>query len=195
MVVSAEFDSEGPGVIPMGETETTTHSVGNGGVVPVHVFLGTSGDGTSVDRSRMRVPARSGANTAVSLTAPPQTGSYRFLVTEYRYRAILPQPMVTTLYHRHYWLPIVVIDGLVSVPYYPLGAALVGSRSVRVNDLSRDEPASVRIRRAIRRLYPDAAASRRRREGSTRPAGAIRSTVDRRRISNLLTPASGTVMD
>lgn len=152
-VVSAEFDSEGPRVIPTGETETTTHTVGNGGVVPIYVFLEPDGEGISVDRSRMRVPARSATNATVALSAPPQTGYYRFFVTEYRYLAVLPQPVVATLYHQHPWLPIVVIDGLIAVPYYLVGAALVGSESVRMSSLSRDKPLGTRIRRAIRRLY------------------------------------------
>lgn len=152
-VVSAEFDSDGARVIPMGETETTTHPVGNGGVIPVYVFFETSDERTTVDQQQLRVPARSGVNATVSLTAPHQTGYYRHFVTEYRYLALLPQPVVATLYQYHPWLPIVVIDALVAIPYYLLGLAFVGRGSVRLSGRSRNKSLAERTRRTVRRLY------------------------------------------
>lgn len=152
-VVSAEFDDPGADVIPVGETETTTHPLGNGGVVPVVVFLEPSDPAVEVTPSPVTLPPRSGANATVSLTAPPQTGYFRHFVTEYRYLAVLPVPVLASLYDAHPWLPILVTDLLVAIPYYLVGVRLIGTDSVRLRERGRERPASVRIRRFVRRWY------------------------------------------
>ena len=92
------------------------------------------------------------ANATVTLHAPPETGYYRRFVTEHRYLAVLPDPVIRGLYEIHPWAPIVAIDAVIAVPYYLLGARLVGSGPVRLRRL-RDKPLAVRLRRAVRQLY------------------------------------------
>nr|WP_245902831.1 S26 family signal peptidase [Salinigranum rubrum] len=47
-VVSAEFESERPTVIPMGESKTIPYPVGNGGLVPVYAYVEPASEGVSV---------------------------------------------------------------------------------------------------------------------------------------------------
>jgi signal peptidase len=136
-VVSAEFDSEGARVIPMGETETTTHRMGNGGVVPVSVFLETDHEDIEVTPTEARLGARSTANATVSLTAPPRTGYYRRYVVEHRYLAVLPHAHLRALYQLHPWAPIVVIDALLGGAVYLLGGAVVGTGRLRSRETAR----------------------------------------------------------
>jgi signal peptidase len=85
----------------------------------------------------------------VTLTAPPKTGYYRRFVVEHRYLAVLPTDTIRTLHTVHPWLPVVVIDALVGVPFYLLGVALVGTGRVRRR--TRDVDWTSRLRGRIRR--------------------------------------------
>jgi signal peptidase len=129
--VSSSHDTPGTGVIGTGETESTTHTVVNGGAVPVVVFFETGDRSMSVEPTELPVPARDAANATVTLTAPPETGYYRHFLVEHRYLALLPLSTIRTLYHVHPWLPIVAIDTLLGVPFYLLGSVLVGRGRVR----------------------------------------------------------------
>ncbi|MFB6160587.1 MAG: hypothetical protein ABEJ61_05350 [Haloferacaceae archaeon] len=139
-VVSAEFDSSGAQIIPSGESETTTYPVA-GGFVPTVVFLAPASDGVEVRPRELTVGNNKVVNATVILSAPPQTGFYRRFVVEHRYLAVLPTPTIRALYSVHPWLPIVVIDALIGVPFYLLGVALVGTGRIRRR--SRDRPSSL----------------------------------------------------
>ena len=134
-VVSSESDSPGPRVIEQGTSESTTYPVGNGGVVPVVVFLEPGDENVDVQPRELGIGSRSVENATLTLSAPPETGYYRYFVTEYRFLALLPRGHIRALYHLHPWAPIVVIDSLVGVPFYLVGVSLVGSG--RVRDRSR----------------------------------------------------------
>jgi len=134
-VVSAENDSPGQRVIEQGTSESTTYPVGNGGVVPVVVFLEPGDENVDVQPRELGIGSRSVENATLTLSAPPETGYYRYFVTEYRFLALLPRGHIRALYHLHPWAPIVVIDSLVGVPFYLVGVSLVGSG--RVRDRSR----------------------------------------------------------
>lgn len=136
-VVSAEFDAEGARVIPTGETETTVHTMGNGGLVPMHVFLEPGSRGIEVAPHEIRLGSQSQSNATVTLTAPPETGYYRRYLVEHRYLAILPQQHVHALYHLHPWTPIVVIDVLLGGSVYLLGRAILGNGRLRFRDSDR----------------------------------------------------------
>ncbi|MBV0900914.1 signal peptidase I [Haloarcula salina] len=134
-IVSAERDSPGQRVIEQGTTESTTYPVGNGGALPVVVFLDPGDENVDVQPRELRVGPRSVENATLTLSAPPETGYYRYFVTQHRYLALLPQDHIRALYHLHPWAPIVVIDAMVGVPFYLVGVSLVGSG--RVRDRSR----------------------------------------------------------
>jgi signal peptidase len=140
--VSSNHDTPGPGVIGVGETETTTHVVSNGGFVPVVAFFETDGDGIAVDPAELRIGPRNDGDATVTLTAPPTAGYYRHFVVEHRYLHLLPTPTIRALYHVHPWLPTLVIDGLLGIPFYLVGIKLVGTG--RVRSYARDRPSTVR---------------------------------------------------
>jgi len=135
-IISAEFDSERPTVIPQSESGNVTYPVDNGGILPVVAYLEPGSEGVAVSPHESHVGPRSVANTTVTLQAPPETGSYRRFVVEHRYLAILPLPVIQTLYAIHPWAPIVAIDAVIGLPFYILGVRLVGTG--RIRDRSRD---------------------------------------------------------
>jgi signal peptidase len=137
-IISSEFDSERSDVIRQGTTETLQFTVGNGGQVPVYVFFEEGSENIDIEPQQLRVDGTDQRNGTLTLTAPPETGAYRLFLTEHRYLALLPQSHVQALYTIHPWLPIVVIDALIGVPFYLVGVTLVGTGRVRRR--SRDGP-------------------------------------------------------
>jgi len=140
-IVSADFESEDPTTIPTGESSTLPYSVPNTGLVPVHVYFESS-DGVTVDPTYRYVGSRGKATVDLTLSAPPETGYYRRYLVEYRYLALLPEPVIDGLYRVHPWLPIVVIDALLGGALYLLGMSLIGSERVRTR--SRGGPSKLR---------------------------------------------------
>jgi signal peptidase len=140
-LVSAEFESDRPLVVQQGTSASTTHVVGNGGYLPVVVFLEPGSDAVDVQPREFRVGSQSVVNTTLTLSAPPETGAYRRYVVEHRYLALLPGSVIRTLYGIHPWLPVAAIDALVAVPFYLLGVRLLGSG--RIRSQSRDSPSWV----------------------------------------------------
>ena len=152
-IVSAESDSPGQRVIEQGTTESTTYPVGNGGFVPVVVFLEPSDENVDVQPRELRVGSRSVSNATLTLTAPPETGYYRHFVTQHRYLLLLPQSQIRALYQLHPWAPIVVIDALLGMPFYLVGVSLAGSGRVRDRSRDRDSSVGVRLHEGIQKLY------------------------------------------
>jgi signal peptidase len=140
-VVSAEFESERPTVIPAGGSNNVPYALGNPGVLPAVAYVEPASDGVDVAQRRVVLGPRSGAETTVTLHAPDRTGYYRRYVVEHRYLALLPVGAIDALYELHPWAPIVAIDALLGVPFYLLGVALLGTG--RVRDRSRDGPTLV----------------------------------------------------
>jgi signal peptidase len=135
-LVSASFESERPDVVPAGESKDRIYRVPNGGLLPVHVLLEPGSDGVAVDPSELQVGSRQTVNATLTLHAPPETGYYRYYVTEHRYLAILPTSTIRTLYEVHPWLPVVVIDALIAGAFLALTLPFVGSG--RIRNRSRD---------------------------------------------------------
>ena len=137
-VVSAEFDAPGPRVVEQGTTESTRYVLGNGGFVPVVTFFDSTADGIGIEPNETVIPARSSVNATLTVTAPPETGYYRYFVVEHRYLLVLPQSTIRSLYHVHPWLPIITIDVLLGGSFYVLGMALADTG--RLRSRSRDSP-------------------------------------------------------
>ena len=152
-IVSAEFDSERPTVIPQGESSDVTYPVDNGGVLPIVSYLEPASEGVAVSPHESRVGPRSVVNATVTLQAPPETGYYRRFIVEHRYLAILPLPVIHTLYAVHPWAPIVVIDAVIGLPFYLLGVQLVGTGRIRNRSRDREYELLTRLRRLVGRLY------------------------------------------
>ena len=152
-VVSAEFDSDKPTVIPQGESNDVTYPVDNGGLLPVVSYLEPASEGVDVQPRESAVGPRSVSNATVTLQAPPETGYYRQFVVEHRYLALLPTPVIRGLYTIHPWLPIIAIDAMIGVPFYLLGVRLVGTGRIRNRDRTSRRPLTTRLRRLVDCLY------------------------------------------
>ena len=152
-VVSAEFESERPTVIPMGESNTIPYAVGNNGFVPVYVYVDPASEGVSVEPDRLRVERGEVKNASVTLQAPPRTGYYRRYVVEHRYLALLPAPTIDTLHDFHPWVPVVVIDLLIGVPFYLLGIGLLGRGRIRRRSRDRTNSLASSVRETVRSWY------------------------------------------
>jgi len=152
-VVSAEFDSERPTVIPQGESNNVSYPVDNGGLLPVVSYLEPASEGVDVQPRESAVGPRSVSNATVTLQAPPETGYYRQFVVEHRYLALLPTPVIRGLYTMHPWLPIIAIDAMIGVPFYLMGVRLVGTGRIRNRDRSDSMPLITRLRRLADSLY------------------------------------------
>jgi signal peptidase len=135
-VVSAEFESDRPDVIPMGESKDRTYPIPNSGLVPTVVFLEPGSDQVEIAPHEHHLGPRETANATLTIHAPPDTGYYRYYVTEHRYLALLPTSTIRTLYEIHPWLPVVVIDALIAGTFLALTLPFVGSG--RIRDRSRD---------------------------------------------------------
>jgi signal peptidase len=109
-VVSAEFESERPDVIPAGESKSHAYQVPNGGLLAQQVYVEPASESVAVSQQRLHVAGGATARTAVTLSAPPETGYYRRYVVEHRYLAVLPGGVIDALYEFHPWAPIVAID-------------------------------------------------------------------------------------
>jgi signal peptidase len=149
-IVSAEFESERPTTIPMGESNTIPYPVGNGGIVPVYAYVEPASEGVSVDPERLYLERGEVRNASVTLSAPPQTGYYRRFVVEHRYLALLPVSVVDALHDVHPWAPIVAIDLAVGIPYFLLSAALLGRG--RIRQRTRKSRSSGSVTGRVRRL-------------------------------------------
>jgi signal peptidase len=139
-VVSAEFGSSKPTVIPAGTSETVRYPVGNGGYLPTVSYVEPASEGVAVEPGRVAVGPRSVVNVSVTLRAPPETGYYRRFVVEHRYLAILPTSVVDTLYRLHPWLPVIATDLLLGVPFYLFGVSLVGAGNVKARRRDASRP-------------------------------------------------------
>ncbi|MDR5671931.1 Signal peptidase I [Halalkaliarchaeum sp. AArc-CO] len=149
-VVSAEFESDNPTVIERGTAEELPYLVPNAGLVPVHVYLEPASEGVAVEPEHTYVGSRSETTATLTLSAPDETGAYRRFVTERRYLAVLPAPVIDELYRIHPWLPIVAINTVLAGGIYGLGRFLLGTG--RIRDRNRTHRGR-RLRRLIRSLY------------------------------------------
>jgi signal peptidase len=100
------------------------------------VFVEPGSEQIDVSDSEIHLGPRETLDTSVRITAPPETGYYRYYVIEHRYLALLPASTIRTLYEIHPWLPVVVIDAMIAGAFLALTLPFVGSG--RIRDRSRD---------------------------------------------------------
>ncbi|MEA1930023.1 MAG: S26 family signal peptidase [Euryarchaeota archaeon] len=152
-IVSASFESDQPTVIPQGESAEVAYPVDNGGFIPTVSYIEPSSEGVAVRPHTLTVQPRATETATVQLDAPSETGYYRRYVTEHRYLAVLPEPVIRSLYTIHPWLPIAAIDALIGGSFYLFGRILVGTDRLRIRTRSREVPVSTRLRRLVNSLY------------------------------------------
>lgn len=147
-IISAGYDSPRTDIVPAGESETRTYRVPNSGLVPTVVFLDPGNDQVDIAPYEHHLGPRETANATLTLHAPPETGYYRYYVTEHRYLALLPTSTIRTLYEIHPWLPVVVIDLMIAGTFLALTLPFVGRG--RIRDRSRDGASRSLLTRLVR---------------------------------------------
>ncbi|MFC7072313.1 signal peptidase I [Halovenus rubra] len=130
-IVSAEFNSESPDLIQQGTTESYDYEFVNTGILSTVVALEPAGDNIKTDSKSMTISGRGTENVSVAITAPPNTGFYQSYLKEHRYIHTLPKSMILSLYDIHPWLPILVINAEIGIPFYLLGRTIMGTGSTR----------------------------------------------------------------
>lgn len=141
-LISAEFDSDSPTIIPAGETDQLNYTVQNSGLLPVYTYFSSSGDAVDPATQSLQVDRRSSENITVALTVPPETGSYSEWISEHRYLAVLPGSVIDSLYRLHPIAPIVAIDALLAALVYSLGSLMFGGSDGRLRLRDVDRPRS-----------------------------------------------------
>ena len=139
-IVSAEFDSDRPDVIPTGETETHTRELGNDGVLPMVVVLEPASEGVAVNDSVHHLERGDRVNATVSYTAPPETGHYLRSVDEYRYFGVLPTAVIERLHSIHPWLTLSAVTTTVVSPLAIAIFLVFGTGRIRTRERRRKKP-------------------------------------------------------
>jgi len=126
-IISAEYDSDRPDVIPAGETESQPYAVSNGGLLPVVSVVESTDDAIKIPHRSTVVSSGNTEEVSVAITAPPETGYYSHQITEYRYFGVLPTRLIVSL---HAIQPAaamaaitVTVGGATVAPLVVLGAA------------------------------------------------------------------------
>ncbi len=136
-VVSSEHDSGAAHVIPAGGSDNQTFELAHGGPVPVVTIAEASSSGVDVDEPPHRLERGQAVNATVGVHAPDETGYYVRSFTEYRYFAVLPTPVLSTLHAIHPWVAMgavtAVITGLFTLPF----AFVLGSGTIRTRERRR----------------------------------------------------------
>ncbi len=126
-IISAEYDSDRPDVVPTGETESQPYTVSNGGLLPVVSVLGSSDNAVDIPDGPTVVRGGSSEDVPIAITAPTETGYYSHELTEYRYFGVLPPQLIVVLHAIHPAAAMtavtVTLSGIVLVPLVMLGAA------------------------------------------------------------------------
>ena len=130
-IVSAEFDSDNPTTIQQGTSEDLPYAVGNTGFIPTVVFLEPGSDDIAAQPDQMTVDGGETVNATVTITTPPETGFFQYFVTEHRYLQILPPDVIASLYEIHPWVPLLVINVMVGIPFYLFSMLVLGSGRMR----------------------------------------------------------------
>jgi len=136
-MVSAEFDSENPTTVPVGERSNLTYPALNGAQLPVYAFYTPASANADADPEAVRMSPGEQRNVTVTLQAPPETGYYPQYVDEHRYFAVLPFGVVAWLHGIHPWLPTVVTSALLGGVVAGVGLLVVGTAPIRTRSRGR----------------------------------------------------------
>lgn len=140
-IVSTEGDSSNPTIIPVGETDSFESELHNGGVLPTVSYLEPRSDGIEITPNQHRMGRNETANATVTFHALDETGRVVRSMTEYRYFAILPAPVIDSAYQTHPWLPYLLINTVLTVPFVFLWL-VIGGTPTTVRLRNRDRPTS-----------------------------------------------------
>ena len=148
-VVSSEYDSGAPHVIPAGETDEQTYELRNGGALPVVSITEPASSGITVDEEPRRLDRGEATNATVEVTTPPETGYYLYSFAEYRYFAVLPTPVIAALHAVHPWIAMAAVTGVVVSIFALPFALLVGTGRIRTRERRRSGRESGLLQRLL----------------------------------------------
>ncbi len=138
-IVSAEFESDRPDVIPAGETETRTWKLQNGGVLPVTTVVEPGSEGLTVNGGDETLQHGESVNATVSITAPDETGYYLRSFAAFQYFTVLPPRVILVLHAIHPWVAMTAVTGtivgLCTLPF----ALLLGGGKIRTRTRRRTD--------------------------------------------------------
>lgn len=125
------------GTVEPGSAVEFSHGIGNSDVIPMTVILEPAEDLT-LERQEISLSRGEVANVSGTASVPQSIGYHRFFITEHWYLPILPVELIVALHGTHPWLPIVVIDAIIAVPYYFFGRlVLCGDAPIRTRSRER----------------------------------------------------------
>jgi signal peptidase I len=136
-IVSAEFDSDRPDVIPQGETETQPYELSNGGFLPIVSVMELTSGGIDIEPRQTTLGHDESVNATLSLTAPPETGYYLRSLSTYHYFALLPPPVIASLHAIHPWLAMGAVTSVVVSLFLLPVALVVGTGTIRTRERRR----------------------------------------------------------
>lgn len=145
--VSSDSSVAGPDVIQKGTTESVEYRVPSNGQIPVVAVVRPLTDDIEVSESRLYIHSDSVENVTVNITAPPDTGVHTEAIVEHRYHAFLPMPAIIQLHTIHPWLPLVILNLLVSCLFIAVAILLIGIDPIRIGRRQSNIPLRTRIRR------------------------------------------------
>ncbi|WP_243641397.1 S26 family signal peptidase [Natrarchaeobius halalkaliphilus] len=122
--VSADYESDAPHVIQSGETGERNYERHNGGLLPVVSILEPASQGVSVEDEPTQLHHGESANTTITVTAPTERGYVLHAVSEFRYLAVLPPPLLEMLHDVHPWIAMTSVTAVV-VSLFTLPFALL----------------------------------------------------------------------
>ena len=116
-IVSAESNASSPTIIPVGESDSLTQQVGNGGYLPTVSYFDAESNGIAVEPERVQLSRDETVNATVTLTAPGETGYYLRSMTEHRYLVVLPPPVIDAAHGVHPWVPYLLVNAVIAAPF------------------------------------------------------------------------------
>ena len=137
-MISAEFDSEDPTTVPVGESDELTYRTVNPGQLPVYTFHRSASGNVDVEPASARLDRGGGENVTVAFHAPEETGFYPQYVQEHRYFAVLPGGLIAFLYGIHPWVPTLATSATIGGALFVVGLALTGTDPVRLREPERE---------------------------------------------------------
>ncbi|AGB38183.1 signal peptidase I [Natronococcus occultus] len=150
-IAVTESPTDDPQVLEPGETTELSRTVENAGYAPVVVVHEAESDRFEADPARQTLAPRSDAETTLSVSAPAETGEYGYDVGEYRYLAVLPPAVLTTLHGIHPLVAVAAVDLVVVGLAIGLVVLLFGRGDLRIRSPGDHVPLSTRLRRRLRR--------------------------------------------
>lgn len=129
--------SDNPNLASPGERVEFTHGIGGSSTLPLVVHV-KGGAGVDVTPKQVELQRGETANISATAQTPSSIGYHQFFVVEQYYLPLLPADVLIELYQIHPWLPIIIIDLIVAIPYYVISRYMLPEKKGRTRLRSRE---------------------------------------------------------